>query len=113
MRKTTTIQSLLLAGALAMIALPIASAKSYDIALPATTTIGHTQLKAGNYTLKVKGASAVFVNQDNGQRTAETAKIATVARKYDQTAVELSTQGGTNHLTAIELGGSKTKLEFN
>ena len=57
-----TKRSLLLLGVLAMVTLPIASAKSYDIAFSGPTMVGNTQLPAGEYTLKVEGSNAVITN---------------------------------------------------
>ena len=110
--RNTALKSVLLAGALALFTLPIASAKSYDITLAGPTMIGNTELKAGAYSLKVKGSTAIFTNEESGKSFSETARIETVGRKYDLTAVETAKKGDTNFLRAIELGGSKTKLEF-
>jgi len=104
---------LLLLGAVALFTLPIASAKSYDIDLASPTMAGNTKLAAGDYTLKVNGSKALFINEESGKRTSEPVKIQTVAKKYSLTAVETTKKGDTQHLTAIELGGSKTKLDFD
>jgi hypothetical protein len=40
-------------------------------------------------------------------------KIANVDKKYDETAVVSIQRGDAQHVTVIELGGSKTKLDFN
>lgn len=113
MSNTIPLKSLLLAGVLAMFTLPIASAKSYDISFSSPTKVGNTQLKAGDYTLKVNGANAVFINQDNGQKFMETAKVENATSKFGDTAVETTRKGATRYLLAIELGGSKTILKFN
>lgn len=62
--------------------------------------------------MKVNGSNAVFISDDNGERFVETAKIENVTKKFDNTAVETTTKGATQYITAIELGGSKTKLDF-
>jgi len=41
-----------------------------------------------------------------------TAKVDTVEKKYDVTAVDTTKNGNEEQINAIELGGSKTKLEF-
>jgi hypothetical protein len=109
-----TKRSLLLLGVLAMVTLPIASAKSYDIAFSSPTMVGNTQLPAGQYTLKVEGSNAVITNdEDNYESVTAPIKIENVDQKYDETAVETIQKGDAQHVTAIQLGGSKTKLEFN
>jgi hypothetical protein len=112
MKTTKTIGSLLLAVSLAAFTSSVASAKSYDITLASPTMIGKTELKAGAYSVKVNGPNAIFTSEEDGKSFTETAKVETVSRKYDQTAIETTTKGDTDYLIAIELGGSKTKLEF-
>ena len=108
-----TKKSLLLLGVLAMSILSIASAKSYDIAFTGPTMVGNAQLPTGEYRLKVEGSNAVITNVDNNKSVTAPVKIENVDKKYDETAVESTTQGNAQHLNAIELGGSKTKLDFN
>jgi hypothetical protein len=96
-----------------MLSLPIASAKSYDIAFTGPTMVGSAQLPAGEYTLKVEGSNVVITNVNNNKSVTAPVKIENVDKKYDETAVESTTQGNAQRLNAIELGGSKTKLEFN
>jgi hypothetical protein len=97
-----------------MVTLPIASAKSYGIAFSSPTMVGNTQLPAGQYTLKVEGSNAVITNdEDNYKSVTVPIKIANVDKKYDETAVVSIQRGDAQHVTVIELGGSKTKLDFN
>jgi hypothetical protein len=108
-----TKRSLLVLGVLAMLSLPIASAKSYTIAFIGPTVVGNTQLPAGEYKLKVDGSNVVITSVDKNKSVTAPVKIENVDKKYDETAVESTTQGNAQHINAIELGGSNTKLEFN
>jgi len=108
-----TKKSLFLVAALAVFSLPVASAKSYDIALDGPTMVGNTQLPAGEYTLKLKGSNAIFTNEANDKSVTAPVKIENVDKKYDETAVETVQKGNIAHVTDIKLGGSKMKLEFN
>ena len=74
--------------------LSIASAKTYGITLLAPTKVGNAQLQPGDYRVKLDGSKAIFTD--------------TVTRKVDTTAA-----GGSEHLNAIELQGTTTKLDFN
>ncbi len=77
-----TKRSLLLLGVLAMVTLPIASAKSYDIAFSSATMVGNTQLPVGEYTLKVEGPNAVITNDvDNYKSVTAPVKIENVDKK--------------------------------
>ncbi|HUO32558.1 MAG TPA: hypothetical protein VMU80_25320 [Bryobacteraceae bacterium] len=106
-------KSFLLIVAMAILTLPIASAKTYSILISSPTMAGQAQLAAGNYSVKVTGSTAVFTDKDNGKRITEAVKVQNGATKYSQTAIELINQGNTQRLTAIELGGSRTKVELD
>jgi len=105
-----TTKSLLLIGTLALAG--IASAKSYDIVLSAPAKAGSVQLAAGEYSLKLKGATAVFTNVESGKSFTAAVKVEDAGKKFDQTAVDSNSQNGSEQITAIELGGSSTKLEI-
>ena len=104
-------KSLLLIGTLALAG--IASAKSYDITLLAPAKAGAVQMAAGNYAVKVVGNGvAVFTNLDSGKKFLTLVKAQDTGKKFEQTAVDMKTEGGAEHVTAIELEGSSTMLEL-
>jgi hypothetical protein len=99
-------------GILAVCSLTIVSAKSYELTLSSVTKVGSVQLKAGQYTLKVTGNNAVFTDVETAKSFTTPVKIETTDTKFDTTRVDASKDGGTDVVKDIELGGSKTKLEF-
>ncbi len=101
-----TTKSILLIGTLALAS--IASAKSYDIVLSAPAKAGNLQLAAGEYSLKVKGTTAVFTNVETGKSFSAPVKVQDTGKKHENTAVD--TNG--NKITTIELGGSSTDLQL-
>jgi len=103
-------KSLLLIGTLALAG--IASAKSYDIVLSAPAKAGSVQLAAGEYSLKVEGANAIFTSVKTGKSFTAAVKVEDAGRKFDETAVDSNNQNGADRITTIELGGSSTKLEL-
>jgi hypothetical protein len=105
-----TSKSLLLIGTLALAG--IASAKSYDIVLSSPTTAGTVQLAAGEYSLKVQGSNAIFTNVDTGKSFTTAVKSEDAGKKFAATAVDTTNNNGSDKITAIELGGSSTKLEM-
>lgn len=107
-----TKKTLLLLGVLAMSILPIASAKSYSIALPTRTMVGGAQLPAGEYTLKVDGSNAVFTNVESNKSVTTPVKIESADKKFAVTSVETTQEGDAQHIKDIQLGGSTTKLDF-
>jgi hypothetical protein len=103
-------KSLLLIGTLALAG--IASAKSYDIVLSSATKAGSIQLAAGEYSLKVQGSNAIFTNVETGKSFTTAVKSEDAGKKFNATAVNTNSNNGTDQITAIELGGSSTKLEL-
>jgi hypothetical protein len=107
-----TIKSILMVGVLALSTLSLASAKSYEITLSSPSKVGHMQLAAGAYKLTFDGNKAVFTNQSTDKQVTADVKIDTVEKKFDVTAVDTTKTGDVEQINAIEIGGSKTKLEF-
>jgi hypothetical protein len=99
-------------GILAVCSLTIVSAKSYELTLSSVTKVGSVQLKAGQYTLKVNGNNAVFTDVETAKSFTTAVKVETTDKKFDTTRVDASKESGTDVVKDIELGGSKTKLEF-
>jgi hypothetical protein len=103
-------KSLLIASVLTLATLGIASAKSYDITLATPAMAGATELKPGDYKLKVEGSQAVFTDQENSKSFSVPVQIENGNRKFNQTAVESTKQNGMDQINAIDLGGSNTRL---
>jgi len=106
-------KKLALIGVLALSCLSIASAKSYEITLSGPTKAGNVQLKAGLYHLKIDGSNAVFTDVDSAKSFTVPVKVENTDKKFDQTKVDATKDNGTAVINDIELGGSKTKVEFS
>jgi len=103
-------KSLLIVGALSLASLGIASAKSYDLTLTAPAMAGTTELKPGEYKLKVDGSQAVITGQQNKASVTVPVKVENNDKKFSYTTVESTNQGGMDTIQAIDLGGSNTRL---
>jgi len=90
----------------------VANAKSYELTLSGVTKVGNIELKPGQYTLKVAGANAVFTNEETAKSFTTPVKVENTDKKFDTTQVNASKEGATDVVKDIELGGSKTKLDF-
>jgi len=88
------------------------SAKTYEITITAPTKAGSVQLKAGQYKVKVEGSNAIFTEMDSAKSLTTPVKVETCDKKFDDTTVQITKDGDINRLEEIDLGGSKTKLEF-
>jgi hypothetical protein len=107
-----TVKSVLLAGVLALSTLSLASAKTYEISLAGPSKAGSITLKPGQYRLKVDGSNAIFTEVETSKQFTVPAKVQTSDKKFDDTRVDAQKDSGTDVIKDIELGGTKTKLEF-
>jgi len=106
------LNTLVLTGLLGLAGLSVLSAKSYDIILNAPAQAGTLTLPSGEYKVKLEGANALFTKTNTGEKFTAPVKVSNANRKFDYTAVDEVTKGGTEYVKAIELGGSTTELEF-
>lgn len=107
-----TVKSFVMAGVLAAATLSIASAKTYEITLAVPAKAGDLQLKPGQYKLKVDGSNATFQPVNSSKSSTTTVKVVPADKKFDTTVVNAEKTGDSEVIKDIELGGSKTKLEF-
>jgi hypothetical protein len=70
------------------------------------------EIAPGDYKMTIQGTNAVFNEEHNGKSFTLPVKIETVSTKFDATAFNTMEQGNVRNLVAIDLGGSKTKLDF-
>jgi hypothetical protein len=117
-----TRKSLLIACALTLSVMGIASAGSYDVTFAKPTKAGATELKAGTYGVKLVDGQAVFTREtSDGGEIDETAygkpisvsvTVVHAGKKFAETLVETSNKGGEANIQEIDLGGTDTKLLF-
>jgi hypothetical protein len=86
------------------------SAKTFNFTVTSPTTAGSSQLKPGDYKLKVDGSQAVLM--DRKGNTLDTGKVEPADHKFNQTSISSSTASGANKLESIEFAGSNTKVVF-
>lgn len=105
--KTKTLLLFAVAG------LSIASAKSFTVMVPDQATVNGTPLAAGEYKVSVNGASVTLLERNTKNVVQANATVQTADRKFDNTSILSKTVDGKNEIDEIDLGGTKTKLEFN
>jgi hypothetical protein len=105
-------RTLLLTAALAIFTLSVASAKTYDILLSSPTKAGNVQLKPGEYRLNVNGTKAIFTDVNTAKSFTTEIKVENSDKKFGETKIDASSDGSTSVIKDIELGGSKTKIDF-
>jgi hypothetical protein len=102
----------LLIGALALSTIAIAGPKNYNVVLSTPTKAGSVDLAPGDYKMKVDGSNAIFTDEHTGASVTVPVKVENNETKFNSTVLDTKMQGNTTQLLAIELGGSKVKLEF-
>jgi hypothetical protein len=107
-----TIKSILMVGALCLSAVTVVNAKTYAFHLSTPSMAGTVKLPAGDYKMKVDGTNAVLTQVDNDKTYTTAVKVDAGKKKFEQTTVVTDNTNGAAHITAIEIGGSTTKLEF-
>ncbi len=108
------IKNVVIVGILTALTVGIASAKSYNFVLGATSTAGSHELKADQrYSVEFNGSEAVIKGERYGKAVTIPAKAEQNQAKYGVTLVETldSPNGsGPRVIKAIQLGGSNTRL---
>ncbi len=95
---------------LAVLAVTIASAKTYNVTLFQASVVGGTELKPGEYKVELNNDK---VKITNGRQTGEaTVRVQTAERKFGSTTVKYSNGDGKSHVQEIRLGGTSMLLVF-
>ena len=106
------LKSLFLASVLATFTLSLAVAKTYDISFASPAKVGNVQLKAGDYRMSVNGNKATFTDVATLKTVTTDVKVENTDKKFDDTKVDSTTDGGTTVVKDIQIGGSKMKIDF-
>jgi hypothetical protein len=97
----------------ALAGLSIASAKTYDVALDRPYMVGKTELKAGDYHLKLEGSKAVLMDTSTKKETQANIKVQDAKKKFDYNELVSRKAQPADRLTQINLGGTRTEVEFD
>jgi hypothetical protein len=84
------------------------AASSYHVRFTESTWVGQTELKPGEYELRVDGDKVTFKQGKNV--VAVSAKVETNDSKFSGTQMDVKTQNGQSKLKEIDLGGTKSKI---
>jgi hypothetical protein len=85
-----------------------AAASSYHIKIADPTWVGTTELKPGEYDVKVDGDKVTFKQGKNVFSVA--AKVETNASKFSDTLIDVKTVNGQAKMQELDLGGTKSKI---
>lgn len=96
---------------LAAAALSLAAAKRYDVTFGAPSVLGPMEVESGSYKLSYDGPK-VILTAENGKTFETTATVQTSDKKYNDTVVHSTKVNGKDVVSEIQLGGTKTALDF-
>src|ERR1700721_4594862 len=85
-----------------------AAASSYHVKISDPPWVGQTQLKPGEYEVKIDGDKVTFKQGKNVVAVA--AKVETSASKFSDTQMDIKTENGQSKLKELDLGGTKSKI---
>ncbi len=94
-----------------MLAVALASAKTYNVTLFQPSVVGGTELQPGEYKLDVQDTKAVI--KAGGKLIESDVKVETAESKFSSTSVRYANSDGKYRIQEIRLGGTKTKLIFS
>ncbi len=92
----------------AIVALAVASAKTYTVRLFQDSVLAGTELKAGEYRIDLTDSNIVL--KAGKQVVKSQVKVEQGETKYSATSVRYATDNGTNRIQEIRLGGTNLKL---
>jgi hypothetical protein len=107
-----TKKSLFLVVFVSVCSLALAGTKSYAIVFDQPAAVGALQLAPGQYKLTVENGTATFTDVRTKKSVSAPVKLETANQKCASTAVDTVVDGKTERVSAIQLGGSTTKLRF-
>lgn len=91
----------------------ISYAKSFDLTFSQPAVLGPMEVESGHYKLSINGSMITLVNEDTHKSFETTATVQTSEKKYTDTVVRSKVDSGKMMVNEIELGGTKTALEFH
>jgi hypothetical protein len=92
--------------------LSFAGTKSYDITFDSPAVLGPMEIESGQYKLSFDGSKVTLVNENTRKSFETTATVQTSGKKFNDTVVESKRDGGKLLVDEIQLGGTKTALDF-
>lgn len=95
----------------AVAGLSVAAAKSFDVTFTSPAVLGSMEVPAGQYQLKLDGSKVTLINS-NGKKMEADATVQAMPTKFSETTVQSKHVDGKDLVDEIQLGGTKTALDF-
>lgn len=99
---------------LALTSFAFAGTKRYDVTFGSPAVLNGMEVESGQYQLSFDGTKVTLVNSNTHKSFETTASsVQTSEKKYSDTIVQSKHQNGKDLVNEIQLGGTKTALDFN
>ena len=97
---------------LALTSFAFAGVKHYDVTFGVPAMLGSTSVESGQYQLSFDGSKVTLVNANTRKSVEATATVQTSEKKFSETVVQSKRVDGKDLVNSIQLGGTKTALDF-
>jgi len=97
---------------LALTSFAFAGTKKYDVTFGSPAVLGGMEVESGQYQLSFDGSKVTLVNSNSRKSFETTATVQTSEKKYSETIVQSKRVDGKDLVNEIQLGGTKTALDF-
>jgi hypothetical protein len=97
---------------LAIAGLSFAGTKSYEVTFDVPAVLGPMEVERGHYKVSFDGTKVTLVNENTQKSFETTATVQTSEKKFNETVVESKRADGKLLVDEIQLGGTKTALDF-
>jgi len=95
-----------------LLAVALASAKTYSFTISEPAQAGAAQLKPGEYRLKLNDAQVALIDM-NGRQIDVVATVEQSDIKFDQTSITTTDVDGVHRILSIQLHGTNNKVVFS
>ena len=96
----------------AIAGLSFAGTKKYEVVFTSPAVLGPMEVESGHYMLSYDGPKVTLVNENTRKSFETTATVQTSPKKFSDTVIESTIDGGKVKVSQIHLGGTATALDF-
>jgi hypothetical protein len=99
---------------LALTSFAFAGTKRYDVTFGSPAVLNGMEVESGQYQLSFDGSKVTLVNSNSHKSFETTASaVQSSAKKYSETIVQSKHVNGKDLVNEIQIGGTKTALDFD
>ncbi len=97
---------------LALMFAAVANAAEFRFTIAAPVKAGAHELTPGDYRVRLQGSVGVVIQEQTSKSFAVLVRLESGDQTFDRAAIEVVKQDGADHLKAIQIGHSNTRVLF-